>query len=231
MKTDKYIALVMFAGTGERFGGDLPKQFHDCGGIPLMAETLSNIASMRCVDEIYVVSHPDYLDQTAEIADTYVPGRVFGIIPGGDSRHESVQNALEYLSEKGEDLASIVGIFDGDRPGIEEEIVEENLFLSKRFGSCVTAIPATDSVFMSMDGEMADDYLDRKTVFLAQTPQSFRLGIILRAYEYCTNPTTDDASLVRAMGERVAIAKGNHNNDKITFREDLSLYLAKKGRQ
>ena len=232
MKTSKFIALVMFGGTGERFGGDEPKQFHDCGGQPLMAETLSNIADMPCIDEIYVITHPDYLDETASIIDEYLPScnRIYGVIPGGETRHESVENALGYLEAKGEDPNTIVAIFDGDRPGIEEEIVENNLFQAQAVGACVTALPSTDSVFSSQDGEIVDAYLDRKTIFLAQTPQTFRLDIILRAYAECQNPTTDDASLVSALGERVAIVTGSRNNDKITYPEDLRSYLARKGR-
>lgn len=231
MRNGKNIALVLFGGTGERFGAKIPKQFIDCDGKPLMAETLCNIADMSCIDEIYVVTHPDFMDETADVIDSYISKPIFGIIPGGENRHESVKNALEYFEEKGEDPSSIIAIFDGDRPGIEEQIVEENYFQAREVGACVTALPSTDSVFMSYDQVFVENYLDRKQIYLAQTPQTFRLDIILKAYQCCQNATTDDASLVAEMGEKVAIVAGNRKNDKITYPEDLDIYLLRTGRR
>ena len=228
MSKMKHIGVVMFGGTGQRFGSNEPKQFLPCGDHPLMAETLCNIASMSCIDEIYVVTHPDYIDETNAIIDEFVPGRIFGVIPGGETRHESAENALGYFEEKGEDVNAIIAIFDGDRPGIDESIVQENMMYAESEGAAVTAIRSTDSVFLSYDGETVQEYLDRRNVFLAQTPQTFRLGIILEAYKQCENPTTDDASLVEALGYRVNVVEGSIANNKITYPEDLARYLSSR---
>ena len=228
MSKMKHIGVVMFGGTGQRFGSDEPKQFLPCGDHPLMAETLCNIASMSCLDEIYVVTHPDYIDETNAIIDEFVPSKIFGVIPGGDSRHESVENALGYFEEKGEDLDAIIAIFDGDRPGIDESIVSENMMYAEAEGAAVTAIKATDSVFLSYDHSTVHEYLNRDEVYLAQTPQTFRLDIILEAYRNCENPTTDDASLVAALGYKVSIVEGSLANNKITYPEDLARYLSSR---
>lgn len=226
MNRSKRIALVLFGGSGERFQSDLPKQFVDCGGQPMMAATLNAIAAMPFVSEIYVVSHPDYIDLTNQVIDHYVNATVYGVIPGGNSRHESVENALGYFEEKGESDDTLIAIFDGDRPGITPEIAEECYNKAEIYGAAVTAVPATDSVFESFDESSVHAYLDRKCIFLAQTPQTFQLRTILDAYANCQNPSTDDASLVVAMGKKVEIVLGSHENDKITFPEDLVRFLA-----
>ena len=196
-----------------------------------MAETLINISSMECVDEIYVVTHPDYMEETENIAFNSDTHKIYGVLPGGDTRHESVENALGYLEEKGEDLSSLIAIFDGDRPGIEEEIVEENYLQAERVGAAVTALPAVDSVFSSDDGDYVKNYLDRKTIFLAQTPQTFRFDIILNAYKESGLTSTDDASLVAQMGQKIVIVEGNRKNDKITYPGDMDVYLLRSRNQ
>lgn len=226
MERAKHIGIILFGGTGQRFASPEPKQFLPCGDHPLMAETLLNISSMSCFDDLYIVTLEDYIDQTNELIDTYVPQRIKAVIPGGETRHESVKNALDYLEAIEEDPDSIIAIFDGDRPGVSTQIVEENFLLAEKSGAAVTAIKATDSVFLSEDGIVADSYLDRNNVYLAQTPQTFAFHIILEAYRNYEASTTDDASLVRMLGYPVEIVLGNHDNDKITYPEDLVKYLS-----
>ena len=226
MEKAKRIGIILFGGSGQRFGSPEPKQFLPCGDHPLMAETLLNITSMSCFDDLYIVTLEDYIDETNELIDTYVPQTIKAVIHGGESRHQSVYNALEYLEAIEEDPDALIAIFDGDRPGVSAEIVEENFLLAEKSGAAVTAIKATDSVFMSNDGIVADSYLDRNQVYLAQTPQTFAFHIILEAYRSYDEATTDDASLVRSLGYPVEIVLGNHDNDKITYPEDLVKYLS-----
>ena len=226
MDKAKRIGIVLFGGTGQRFASPEPKQFLPCGDHPLMAETLLNLTAMPCFDELYIVTLEDYIDETNELIDTYVPQRIKAVIPGGTTRHESVYNALEYLEAIEEDPNALIAIFDGDRPGIHEQIVEENFLVAEKTGAAVTAIKATDSIFMSSDGIVVDNYVDRNTVYLAQTPQTFAFHIILEAYRSYEESTTDDASLVRNLGYPVEIVLGNHDNDKITYPEDLVKYLS-----
>ena len=192
-----------------------------------MAETLLNIISYDLIDEIYVVAHPDYIDQTNEVIDLHVPYQISGVIPGGETRHESVANALGYFEEKEEDGNALIAIFDGDRPGVSMRIIEENFREAEIYGAAVTAMRSTDSVFLSSNAEMVDEYLDRNTVYLAQTPQTFRLSLILKAYQLDAIGT-DDASLVASLGERVQIVEGEALNVKITYPEDLESYLSRR---
>ena len=190
-----------------------------------MAATLLSIVSSSCFDEIIVSTHPDYLEQTKQVLNTYFPNDDFVIAMGGATRHDSVENALDLLRNRDIDEQSLIAIFDGDRPGVSKQLILSSLEKAEECGASVVAKPATDSIFLSKDGQQVDRYLDRKEVFQAQTPQTFRLGLLMKAYQE-GEEGTDDASLVARIWPNIAIVEGNSDNDKITYPGDLERFEA-----
>ena len=138
-----------------------------------MGETLQGIAKLSFVNAIYLVSHPSFMEKTHEVALQENLEKIKAIIPGGNSREESVYEAMKYLSTTTIDPDDVVMICDGDRPYIEERIFSENVDTARAVGGAVTALPASDSIFYSRNGYYADSYLPRKQIYRAQTPQSF----------------------------------------------------------
>lgn len=229
------VALVLFGGVGERFGNKEPKQFAFIGEVPMMAETLSNLASIDEIEDIYVVAEPSTMKKTEELIRLRKLKKIRAIIPGGKTRAESVGLGLSYLTKLSMEADDLILIHDGDRPNIDKDIVLENFKAADKTGASVTAIASTDSVIYSPTGLHIAGYRPRKQIFLAQTPQTFRFGIIVAAHnaakkKHVLKDYTDDGALVaEVLKKPVAIVPGDKANIKITEKEDVDVYLAYKG--
>lgn len=229
----RVVAILLFGGTGERFGSPFPKQFADVGGRTLMGETLQGIAKLSFVNAIYLVSHPSFMEKTHEVALQENLEKIKAIIPGGNSREESVYEAMKYLSTTTIDPDDVVMICDGDRPYIEERIFSENVDTARAVGGAVTALPASDSIFYSRNGYYADSYLPRKQIYRAQTPQSFLFEPFWKSLSKMKKKKkldeyTDDASLFVACRHDIGIVMGDEKNIKITTQLDLAAYLQRR---
>ena len=226
----KRVAIALFGGSGERFGSPEPKQFIMLGDAPMMIVTLRGLSSCKEVDEIYVVARGDTMKRTHELISEYQVRKVKAIIPGGKSREESVEAALRYLDRIRLDYDDLVLIQDGDRPNVDPDIVRANYEAAFESDAAVTALPATDSILYSELGLEVNSYKPRSTIFYAQTPQTFRFGLVLRCFDYARRHKkldmfTDDASLVKSCGHKVKIVPGKKSNVKITTKLDLAVYF------
>ena len=194
-----------------------------------MAYILEAFDQSEEIDEIVVVSHKEYLSKTKEVIHELGIRKVASIIPGGETRSASVWAALSYLKGRGIPEDSIVLIQDGDRPGLDFDLIHRNIAAAKAAGSALTAIPSSDTCFLSKDGETMDSSLPRKEVYRAQTPQSFRFGLIYEAYQKAEGKEfTDDASVALSAGYRPAIVLGSEDNIKINYPQDLAQFNARR---
>lgn len=216
---EAHIALVLFGGSGERFGAPMPKQFVVIDDKPLLLETLERIAACSCVDEIYAVSRQEDIQRIQELARGIA--KLKGVIPGGTTRQDSSRNGVDYLVKAGYLENDLVAICDGDRPCVEEELFTKNYEAAKECGAAVTVAPCRDSVLLSKDQEFVSEYLNRDEVCLVSTPQTFRLGVIAKGHHRASALMTDDASLVE---EPVRLVKWDHINVKITVKEDIEAF-------
>ncbi|MDY5440727.1 MAG: IspD/TarI family cytidylyltransferase [Candidatus Enteromonas sp.] len=226
----KRVAIALFGGSGERFGSSEPKQFIMLGDAPMMVVTLRGLSACPEVDEIYVAAKPDTMEKTHQLISEYHIRKVKAIIPGGKSREESVYAALAYLNRVRLDFDDLVLIQDGDRPNVDPEIVKENYETAFHYEAAVTALPATDSIIYSELGLEVNSYKARPTIYYAQTPQTFRFGLILRCFDHVRRHKkldmfTDDGSLVKSCGHKVKIVPGKKSNVKITTKLDLAMYF------
>lgn len=208
----KFSVIVVAAGTGQRFGGGVPKQYVDICGIPLLRHTLNNVLSWAGLKDVCVVIHPDHEDRFKQAAgDLDVK-----IAPGGAERHDSVHEGLKVL-----DCADdhIVLIHDAARPFVESEAVEK-LLLSLKPGQCATlACPVRDTLFNDKDNAI----VDRNGLWAVQTPQAFYYADIIKGHEQRDLNTlyTDDTSLVRDLGLDIMMVESAQSNFKITTQDDL----------
>ncbi len=218
----KVIALVPAAGIGKRMGAQINKQYLLLAGKPIVAHTLLVLEDAPFIDEIYVIVPEAEIPYCREhVVERYDLTKVRGIVAGGAERQNSVMNGLRALT--GADVDDLVLIHDGVRPFISLPVLEKSVETAREKGGALVAVPVKDTVKIVVDGIVRETPL-RETLWLAQTPQTFRYSIIMAAHEIAEAERylgTDDASLVEWMGKDVHIVLGDYRNIKITTPEDL----------
>lgn len=219
-------ALVLAGGSGDRFGADMPKQFVRLAGEPILLRSIRAIASAG-VDNLVVVTHPSWLAEARALVEAAaLPERV-DVVPGGATRNESTRNGLAALDAAPND---IVVIHDAVRPLVPTEVILRSIepILSGRADATDTVIPSADTLVV-VDGETVVEIPDRSRLRRGQTPQTFRMDVISRAYAAATAAgdlsATDDCSLVlrHVPGARIVAVPGDEVNLKITTRTDMVL--------
>lgn len=228
---NKTIAVIFAGGTGVRMGAELPKQFIEVEGKPIMIHTLDIFENSPIVDEIYIACKAEYIDMLNKLIDQYKISKVRSIVPGGTSALGSQYNALTEAARNNPDDA-IVLIHDGVRPCINDDLIEEVVYLTKEKGAVATCTPMFETPVISTGGKIVEETPKRADCYTAQAPQSFRLGELLAAHEVVRkdNPDytglVDSCSLMRSIGMDVAILKGPRSNIKVTTPEDIYIFKA-----
>lgn len=209
------IALVVAAGRGRRFGGELPKQYHRLADRTVLAHSLAAFATHPQVRAVRAVIHPD----DRELYDEAAAGlALLEPVPGGASRQDSVRLGLESLAEA---PPTTVLIHDGARPFVDAALVDRVLAALDRHPGAVPSLPVSDTVKRGVDGLVAAT-VDRTGLWRAQTPQGFRYPDILAAHRRAIgSELTDDAAVAEACGMTVALVAGSEENIKITSGGDL----------
>lgn len=231
----KTVALIPAAGMGKRMGGEINKQYLPLGDRPILAHTLRLFQEAEFIDEIYPILPEDEIDFCrSRVVEPYGLDKVKRIIAGGAERQESVLNGLRALDGCGEE--DIVVIHDGVRPFVTMPIIRRSVEMAMEHDSAVVAVPAKDTVKIVADG-CAVQTPPRETIWLAQTPQTFRYGVIRSAHELAEAEGfvgTDDASLLERLGDPVHLVIGDYCNIKITTPEDMllgELFLRQAGEE
>ena len=231
MTNRKVVAVIFAGGTGVRMGAELPKQFIEVEGKPIMIHTLDIFENSPIVDEIYIACKEEYLDLLKELIEQYKISKVRGIVPGGGSALGSQYNGLAEAAKHNQEDA-IVLIHDGVRPCISNDLIEDVVRLTEDKGAVATCTPMFETPVISKGGEVVEATPLRADCYTAQAPQAFRLGELLAAHEEvrAKNPDykglVDSCSLMRSIGKDVAILKGPRTNIKVTTPEDLYIFKA-----
>ncbi|WMJ23883.1 2-C-methyl-D-erythritol 4-phosphate cytidylyltransferase [Paludicola sp. MB14-C6] len=219
------IALVLAGGIGLRMKTERPKQFMPLLGKPVISHSLLSFQQHSLIDAMYIVCHKEWIDQMNVLFDpVYGFSKLKAVVSGGNSRRESSYLGLKEIANKYH-KSDIVLIHDAARPNLSQKIITDNINAATKFGACVTAIPATDTMFISKDGKLIHGVPKRSAMFAAQTPQSFQLENILNAHEAVSQDeeVTDDAGLLLKLDLPVALVEGDKKNIKLTTEEDFFL--------
>ncbi len=211
-----FAAIVVAAGKGARAGQKVPKQFADWQGKPVVRHSVEALAAAGA-DPI-VVAIPAGAEIQAMMALTGFDSVRF--VTGGATRQESVAKALNSLSE---DAPERVLIHDAARPGLPQDVIERLLHSLADHAGAIPTLPVVDSLAVDADGVMAGS-ADRETLRRVQTPQAFRFESIHSAHRaWQGDPTAgDDAQVLAARGETVALVEGAESLRKLTFAEDFN---------
>ena len=214
-------AVIVAAGFGKRMDGDIPKQYICIGGKPVLVHTIENFERSSRISEIILVVEKSQVESISkDIVEKYRFKKVVNVIPGGKIRQESVYNGIKAVS-KGVETISIQ---DGARPFTPVRLIEECIDQALLHGAVAVAYPARDTVKQVSGGRFCKT-LDRKNIYLIQTPQTFRTEVILDAHEKAKMDGyigTDDTVLVERLGESVVAVEGSPYNQKITYPDDLA---------
>ena len=214
----KNIAVILAAGNGLRFGGKVPKQFIVLQNKAVLRHSVETFMNAKNIDELVLIVNKNYIDNYLKIIKLLNYTKDLFLVEGGSTRQESVKKAIDYLSTKNEE--AIVLVHDAARPFVTEKIIDDNIEAVKQYKCCTTAIPCTDSVYVTENGLFTKE-LKRENVYLAQTPQSAYLSIYKKSLDNVNEIYTDDAAIFASQGYVPHIVPGDKKNVKITFPEDI----------
>ena len=222
----RMVAVVLGGGIGQRVGATLPKQLLRLGGRTLVEHCVAAFEQAPGVDEILVVMAGGYVEQVAGMLSRAGFSKVTGVIAGGVARSDSTRVALAAIAGGGDDQGVL--LHDAARPLVDQRIIADCVAALQVHEAVGVAVPASDTVVITENGVM-HTMPARETLWRCQTPQCFRLPVIVRAHELAAAdpdfaPTDDCGVVLRYLpGVDVHIVPGSERNLKVTYPQDLAV--------
>jgi 2-C-methyl-D-erythritol 4-phosphate cytidylyltransferase len=227
----RVFVILPAAGLGTRMAAghhssSAPKQFLELAGVPILIHSLRAFAQVPQVSGMYVAVRANERERVeAQVAEYGFSDRV-RIVTGGDTRQESVANALNALDCEDDD---VVLVHDAVRPLIDPATIIRTIEAVEKHNAAIVGLPAVDTIKQverTADGAIITATIPREYIVQAQTPQGFRCGLLKRAFAESMADGflgTDEASIVERAGVPVAVVPGSPTNLKITQPGDLEL--------
>lgn len=222
-------AGIVAGGCGSRMTcAQIPKQFIDIGGVPIIIRTLKSFLKVREIDAVYIGIKSDWHDYMDELLVKFdIDAKRVKVIDGGTDRNGTVMNIAQALTDDfGKRYEDIILTHDAVRPFVSKQIIRDNISAAMEHSACGTYLPAVDTIVKSQ-GETVDGVLNRSELYQAQTPQTFKLCELRQNYDSLDDnqksALTDTCSVFTACGKDIHIVKGDVLNFKITTDNDLVL--------
>lgn len=223
------VAIIIAGGVGCRMGHEIPKQFIQVEGKPVLAYTLENFENHPMIDAIEVVCIDGWQDELEKYAKTYNITKLKWVVTGGQSAQESIRNGVANLKAKVSDDDVIV-IHDGIRPLVDIDVLTDVIETCNKYGNGVTSLPYNEQIFVIDDDISTTSYIPRETLRRVSTPQAYKFNKLIWAYEkafaeqigiYGSSYTN---TMMVELGERLYFAKGSDKNIKLTTPDDLEIF-------
>ncbi|HXA78242.1 MAG TPA: 2-C-methyl-D-erythritol 4-phosphate cytidylyltransferase [Candidatus Acidoferrales bacterium] len=221
-------AIVPAAGLGTRMGADQPKQFLELDGLPLIIFTLRRLSTCPAITDFLIATRADDVVSLQDKVAKAALGRPARVVHGGDTRQQSVANALAQVDPSTE----IVLVHDAVRPFVTREQIERLIAEARSRGAAILGIPAIDTVKEVKRASLPEDValisatIPRERIVLAQTPQAFSYELLRDAFGKAQEDgatASDEAALVERFGHDVFVVLGSERNIKITRPSDMDL--------
>jgi len=221
-------AIIPAAGLGTRMGADTPKQFLELDGQPLVVYTLRRLAACTAITDFFISTRADDIVFLQDRVAKAGLGRPARVIHGGDTRQQSVANALAQVDPSTE----IVLVHDAVRPFVTAAQVDRVIAEARARGAAILGIPAIDTVKEVKRASLPEDValisatIPRERIVLAQTPQAFSFALLRDAFRKAQQDdvtSSDEAALVERFGSNVFVVLGSERNLKITRPADMDL--------
>ena len=208
-------AIIVAGGKGERMNADIPKQFLEIKGKPILIHTLETFMNFDASLQLILVLPAAQFEFWKTLCKKHALNIPHQIVAGGQTRFQSVKNGLDAVK-----VPAIVAIHDGVRPLVSKETISRCFDAAAKFGAAIPTMDSIESIrFVDASGSKS---VDRNAYKMVQTPQVFDAELLKKAYEQEFSVLfTDDASVVEAMGATVHLVDGNRENIKITTEFDL----------
>jgi 2-C-methyl-D-erythritol 4-phosphate cytidylyltransferase len=224
----KIVAILPAAGLGTRMGAGAPKQFLELDGVPILILTLRRIAACRLVTNIIVATRSDEIPRMESLIANEKLTQSVKVVKGGDTRQESVAQALITVSED----ADFILVHDAVRPFVTVDQITRVIEEARRCKAAILGIPAMDTVKEVKRASLPEDValitatVPRERVVLAQTPQVFDAKLLKEAFALAAADgvnASDESGLIEKLGHDVHVVLGSERNIKITKPADMDL--------
>ena len=215
--TQKASAVIVAAGESQRMGG-MDKVFATLGGEPLLLRATRAFQECTLIHQIVVVVGGDKEEKCRHLVAGEEWDKVSDVCLGGRRRQDSVAAGLKRIKN-----CDWVVVHDGARPLVTVDLIERGLEAARETGAAVAAIPVTDTIKVAGEDRIVRETPPRQNLWAIQTPQVFRMDIIIEAYQRANGDVTDDGSLVEQSGYKVKLYMGSSDNIKVTTPDDLAL--------
>ncbi len=217
--------IVLAGGKGSRMQSDVPKQYMELLGKPLLYYSLRAFEDSDAEQVVLVTAEGDEEYCRRELVERFGFTKVVAIVAGGAERYASVWNGLKCLKEQEPDY---VLIHDGARPLVTTELINRLITETGQYGACVAGMPVKDTIQMTDENGTITLTPKRDSLWTAQTPQSFEFSLAYDAYEQLMRESeinvTDDAMVVGLYHDiPIQMVRGSYTNIKVTTPEDLVL--------
>lgn len=222
------IALILSGGMGSRLGADIPKQYVEVDGRPILSYSLECLSCHKDIDVIWIVAEPAWQERILDWLPRYDSGGKFrGFSLPGANRQLSIYHGLEDIRDFAGGLDAVL-IHDAARPLLSAGLVTDCLGAIQGHDGVLPVLPMKDTVYESEDGERITSLLDRKRIFAGQAPEVFRFGKYFDANKrlmpeaiLTVNGSTEPAVMA---GMDIVMIPGEECNYKITTRADLERF-------
>ncbi|MDJ1504942.1 2-C-methyl-D-erythritol 4-phosphate cytidylyltransferase [Xanthocytophaga agilis] len=209
--------IIVAGGSGSRMRSDIPKQFLEVRGLPILMHTIRRFYEYSQHIQIVLALPVEQIATWENLREKYAFTIDAKIVTGGKTRFQSVKNGLQVIN----DVEGVVAIHDGVRPFVPINVIQRSFQVAKENGSAVAAVSLKDSIRQVLSDGTTQS-VNRADFRLIQTPQTFQTSLIKKAFEVPESELfTDDASVAEAAGHRILLIEGDYRNIKITTPEDL----------
>ena len=221
-------AILPAAGLGTRMGADTPKQYLSLDGVPVLVFTLRRVAACPAITDFIIATLAEEIESVEDLVRPENLGRPVRVVSGGDTRQDSVANALAEVPAE----ADFILVHDAVRPLVTRSQIERALAEAESCDAAILGVPALDTVkevkraSLPADVALITATIPRERVVLAQTPQVFRAPLLIEAFARARQDgvtASDEAALVERLGRDVHVVVGSERNLKITRPGDMEL--------
>ena len=222
--------VVLAGGVGSRMGNvGKPKQYLLVGDKPILIHTLEKFYMQSEFEKVLVLCPTEWISHTKNLVRKYMKDteRIV-VLEGGETRNETIMNSIAYIEKEGNlNEDTIIVTHDSVRPFVSLKTIQENIELAKSHDVVDTVVEATDTIVQSLDNTFITDIPERQYLYQGQTPQTFKMKDFLALYHDLSDQQkevlTDACKIFVINGKKVALAKGDYSNIKITTITDLKI--------
>lgn len=221
-------AIILAGGRGVRFNGNIPKQFVELTGYPMIFYSMKTAEENEHVDEICVVAPLDYHEKIRKWVKEFNITKFRYLAEAGRERYESVYSGIQAIPAKSRDT---VIIMTAVCPFVSQMTMNKLYKSIEKYDACITVIKATDAITFSNNGYEVNRTLQKKKLFIQQGPQIFRYSVLAQAHQVYQEDenrveVNEDSELVLNIGVECGMVMGDRYCIKVTYPEDLAIVNA-----